>query len=125
MILLDDVIAIHKILIDRFGGSYGVRDKDGLESAIARPYHTFDQIELYPSPIEKAAAIFQSLLINHPFVDGNKRIAYFMMRLVLLSGGMDLRADEEEKYQFVISSTTGLLTFDEIKRWLSDRCFKT
>jgi death on curing protein len=69
-------------LIEEFGGSKGVRDWGGLEAAIARPFATFDQTELYSTPYDKAAAIFESLIINHPFVDGNKRIAYLMMQVL-------------------------------------------
>ena len=58
--------------MERFGGASGIRDSGGLESAINQPYQTFDQKELYPKPEEKAAAIFESLISNHPFIDGNK-----------------------------------------------------
>jgi len=59
---------IHNILIDRFGGSRGIRDRGSLLAALARPHVTFDQNELYPSPVEKAAAIFESIIINHPLM---------------------------------------------------------
>ena len=75
MITLREVESIHEILIDKFGGSNGIRDRGILESAINRPYQTFDQIELYPLPVDKAAAIFESIISNHPFVDGNKTTA--------------------------------------------------
>ncbi|MFA6086012.1 type II toxin-antitoxin system death-on-curing family toxin [Mucilaginibacter sp.] len=73
MIDAKTVERIHSILIDEFGGSKGIRDVAGLEAALARPYMTFDQIDLYPTPVDKATAIFESLIINHPFIDGNKR----------------------------------------------------
>ncbi len=76
MISLKEVEGIHEILIDKFGGSTGIRDWGALESAINRPYQTFDQKELYPNSVDKAAAIFESLISNHPFIDGNKRTAY-------------------------------------------------
>lgn len=82
MIELRDVLNIHNILIDKFGGSKGVRDQGSLESAINRPFATFDNQDLYPTPWDKAAAILESILINHPFVDGNKRTAYVLMRLI-------------------------------------------
>ena len=72
MITLSQVEQIHKILIDKFGGSHGVRDYGTLSSALSRPYSTFDSQELYPTTIQKAAALIESILINHPFVDGNK-----------------------------------------------------
>lgn len=73
MITLSHVEAIHKILIDQFGGSHGVRDYGTLLSALSRPYQTFDGKDLYLTAIQKAAALIESMLINHLFVDGNKR----------------------------------------------------
>ena len=82
MIKLEDVLKIHKLLIDQFGGSHGVRDKSSLNSAINRPFATFDQQELYPEPMDKAAAILESIVTNHPFIDGNKRTGYVLARLL-------------------------------------------
>jgi death-on-curing protein len=75
MITVPEAERIHNILIEEFGGSKGIRNKGSLESALFRPHQTFDGIDLYPDPISKAAALFESLIIDHPFVDGNKRIA--------------------------------------------------
>jgi len=118
MIELNDVLNIHNLLIDKFGGSKGIRDIRALESAINRPFATFDHIDLYPNPAEKAAAVLESILINHPFIDGNKRIAYVMMRLVLLDYGLDILANQDEKYKMVISASKGDMRFDEIKTWI-------
>src|SRR5262245_1516511 len=107
MIRLQEVLAIHDILIGRFGGSRGVRDNAGLESAINRPYQTFDGNELYPEPVDKAAAIFESIISNHPFIDGNKRTAYVLMRLLLKEGTLDIIATEDEKFDFVIQCAQG------------------
>ena len=82
MIELKEVEKIHDILIEKFGGAKGIRDSGALESAISRPYQTFDGQDLYPDPVDKAAAIFESIISNHPFVDGNKRTAYVLMLLI-------------------------------------------
>lgn len=121
MISIQSVLYIHSQLIKNFGGGEGVRDQGGLEAAIARPYATFDGIDLYPEPIDKAAAIFESLIINHPFIDGNKRTAYTLLRLMLLSFDWDIEASEDEKYDMTIAASTGQLKFDEIKLWLSTK----
>ncbi len=118
MIDLKTAESIHNILIDRFGGSKGLRDFGALEAALARPHATFDNIDLYPHPIDKAAALFESIIINHPFIDGNKRISYVLMRLILIQNNLDILASEEEKYKFVISASTGEFHFEEIKKWL-------
>jgi death-on-curing protein len=124
MIELQDVLNIHNILIDKFGGSKGVRDQGSLESAINRPFATFEKHDLYPTPSDKAAAILESILINHPFIDGNKRTAYVLMRLLLLNYGFDILADQDDKYKMVISASKGDLRFDEIKNWIEIRLRK-
>ena len=158
MIELKDVLNIHNILIYKFGGSKGIRDSGLLESAINRPFATFDKHDLYPSPAEKAAAILESILywmligfrmetyltasyavvddvivyrnlhangmINHPFVDGNKRSAYVLMRLILLDNGFDIVANQDEKYKMVISASKGDLRYDDIRNWIQTRLIK-
>ena len=118
MISLKEVEIIHNILIDKFGGSKGIRDLGLLESALARPFATFDNNDLYPNPVDKAAAILESIAINHPFIDGNKRTAYTLMRLILLEYQFDIMASQDEKYNLVISVSTGAYRFDEIKNWI-------
>src|SRR5436190_4409370 len=120
MISLKEVENIHEILIDKFGGTKGIRDRGALKSAINRPYQTFDQKELYPDPVDKAAAIFESLITNHPFIDGNKRVAYVVLRLTLQEYDLDIVADEERKYQFVMSAAKGEIKFDLIKAWIRE-----
>jgi death-on-curing protein len=119
MISIKEVEIIHNILIDKFGGAKGIRDFGLLESALARPFATFDGTDLYPSPIEKAAAIMESIVINHPFIDGNKRTAYTFMRLILLEYKLDIAATQEEKYKFVIAASKGDYKFEEIKSWIA------
>jgi death-on-curing protein len=121
MIELKDTLAIHNILIDKFGGSRGIRDSGALESALNRPLATFDNQELYPAPADKAAAILESILINHPFVDGNKRTAYVLMKLILFDEGLDVTASQEEKYEMVIAASTGEMRFQDIKEWIQAR----
>ncbi len=118
MIDLEDLLKIHEILINKFGGSQGIRDLNLLKSAASRPYQTFDQLNLYKSPIEKAAAIIESIIRNHPFIDGNKRTGYVIMRLILMDNGLDISANHKDKYEFVISIASGDLNYDQIKEWI-------
>lgn len=122
MIKLSDVLNIHQVLIDQFGGSHGVRDQNSLISALNRPFATFDQKELYPQPIDKAAALLESIVTNHPFIDGNKRTGYVLARLMLIQSGNDIIATQQEKYQLVISVSKGEWNFDQIKDWLASHC---
>ena|SRR5690606_9595158 len=121
MISRDEVLAIHDILLSRFGGRQGVRDEGLLDSAINRPFQTFDGKELYPSAIDKAAAVFESIVTNHPFIDGNKRTAYVLMRLVLRESNLSLVSDEDDKYDFVILAASGKISFKEIRDWIASR----
>ena len=119
MISIHEAIEIHSILLERFGGLTGIRDRALLESALSRPFQTFDGEELYPTTAEKAAAILESIVTNHPFIDGNKRTGYVLSRLMLMEADMDFCVDQEEKYQFVISISKGELGIEEITNWIT------
>jgi len=112
---------IHEILIEKFGGTKGIRDKGALEAALKRPYATFDQKDLYPTAIDKAAAILESIISNHPFVDGNKRTGYVIMRLSLMESGLDIKSDQADKYKFVTNVANSNLNIDQIKEWIKKR----
>lgn len=122
MIDLKEVLNIHKIIMDEFGGSQEIRDLNALHAAINRPFTTFDLIDLYPTPEDKAAALLESIVINHPFVDGNKRMGYVLMRLLLLKYGKDINASMDEKYEIVISVASGNSSIEEIKSWVKQHC---
>lgn len=118
MITYEDVIKIHHLLLQRFGGPQGVKDENALLSAIARPFSGFGQDAFYPSPEEKASAIVESIVTNHPFIDGNKRTGYVLMRLMLMEHGKDILATQDEKYDFVIAVASGKLDYHQILAWI-------
>jgi death on curing protein len=118
MILIEDILRVHQFSIDKYGGGNGIRDMGGLESAIARPFQTFGGNDLYPTIFEKAAALGESLIINHPFIDGNKRTGFIGMVSLLEDDGYLLTATQEEAYIFTIKISTGEIKFDEIVTWL-------
>ena len=119
MIDLEESRQIHRTLIKLFGGLDGIRDLPALKSALARPFQTFDHEDLHPTPIHKAASLIESILINHPFIDGNKRTGYVALRSFLLSNGLDIVATQEEKYAFVIDIASGNIQFEQIVEWLN------
>ncbi len=121
MIDIHDAIRIHEVIIDKFGGIQGVRDYSLWESALSRPFQTFDQKDLYSSPICKAAALIESILINHPFLDGNKRVGYVLMRLLLMDYGLNFTASQDEKYDFVIMIARGDYHYSEIVDWINNK----
>jgi death-on-curing protein len=118
MIDIQEVLKLHKSLVDNFGGSHGVRDLSALESALARPFQTFDGTELYPSIYEKAAALLESILINHPFIDGNKRTGYGLLRIYLGLYGFEISASIDNRYELIINIASGTLKFEGILAWL-------
>lgn len=120
MISLDDLLKIHNASIAAFGGSYGIRDIGLLESAIARPFQTFGGEDLYAGAIDKAAALCESLILNHPFVDGNKRTGFASMVALLLEYGLSLTATNQAAYEAMIKVSTGAMDFDELKLWLTE-----
>jgi death-on-curing protein len=121
MITFELVVGIHQILIKKYGGPSGIRDEAALHSAVNRPYQTFDGEELYETSVEKAAALIESLIKNHPFIDGNKRTGYVTMRILLKKNQKDVKATEEEKYEFVIRIAAGESEFEEIKQWIEEK----
>ena len=124
MISVKEAEDIHTTLIEHFGGSHGIRDLNGLESALGRPFQTFGGEDLYPSVIQKAASLLESILINHPFIDGNKRTGYVLTRLFLVANELDIKASQDEKYNFIIRIASGNSTFEEIITWLTANTVK-
>lgn len=118
---LPDVLAMHMVLIKKYGGSDGVRDMGSLESAIARP-----QSGYYKDVIESAAALFESLAINHPFIDGNKRVAFAATDVFLRLNGYRFALGSKEIYdammRFFDSGTFKLATLEP---WLRKSVSKT
>jgi death-on-curing protein len=111
---VDEVLALHERLIERFGGSPGVRDPGLLESALYRP-----QTGYYADLAEMATALFESLLMNHPFVDGNKRVAFFATDVFLRLNGWWLKVEARRAHRFLI----GLLErnqadYDHLLPWV-------
>jgi death-on-curing protein len=119
MILKADILKLHELSVQKHGGSNGIRPEGLLDSAITRPFQTFDGLDLYISTIDKAAAIAESLIINHPFIDENKRTGFLAMLAILKMGGINLIASEEDAYQFTISISTGEIKFEQIVEWLT------
>ena len=115
-----DVLILHELSIQSYGGSHGIRDIGLPEGAIARPFQTFGGEDLYPTVYDKAAALGESLIINHPFLDGNKRTGILAVAAFLLESGFEINSSEEELYNFTIDISTGKLKFDDIFLWLKN-----
>ncbi|HMR82108.1 MAG TPA: type II toxin-antitoxin system death-on-curing family toxin [Niabella sp.] len=120
MITLETILKVHSYSIAKYGGSDGVRDVGSLESSVSRSFQTFDGVDLYRDIFEKAAALIESLIINHPFVDGNKRTGFLAMAAFIEDNGYLLSCSEDEAYNFTIKISTGKAAFNEIVNWLKN-----
>jgi death-on-curing protein len=111
---IDEAEAIHARPIEVFGGAAGVRDRGRLDSALHRP-----QSGYYADVAEMAAALFESLIMNHPFVDGNKRVAFFATDVFLRLNGWRIVVDAEEAHAFIIGALErDECNFDTLLVWL-------
>ena len=113
------VLSIHSSLIEATGGADGVRDNGLLESALEAPFQTFGGNDLYPSLIQKAARLGHSLISNHPFVDGNKRIGIHTMLVFLAINGVDIECTQKELIDIGLSLADGTMKYEELFCWLS------
>ena len=114
----DKVKLIHQLLAEETGGSIGVRDEGLLDSALESAFATFDGVELYPSKEEKAAKIAYSLVSNHAFVDGNKRIGVFVMLSFLSLNGIRIDATDEDIVQLGLGIADGSVEYEWIVSWI-------
>ena len=117
---LDEVLAVHERVIERFGGTPGIRDPGLLESALFRPRSGY-----YEGLEAMAAALFESLLINHPFVDGNKRVAFFAMDVFLRPNGWKRQVRAREAHAFLDDGfASGTCDFDHLLPWIRQHIVK-
>ena len=115
-IRVEEILAIHADQIERYGGGDGIRDPGLLEAALFRP-----QTGYYPTLIDEAAALWESLSQNHPFIDGNKRTAFAATYVFLAINGLDIIATDDEAQDFVLGLyATSSITFDNLRAWLSE-----
>ena len=116
---IGEVITLHRAIVASSGGADGLRDLGALESAIAQPRATFDSIDLYPSLVEKAGALAHGLAMNHPFLDGNKRIAHAAMAVVLDLNGWSIDASVDEQERLMLDLAAGNVSRIELTAWLT------
>jgi len=115
---LAEVLTLHHRVIDLSGGSRGLRDLGGLESALAQPRATFGGEDLHTSLCDKAAALAFSLINNHPFVDGNKRVSHAAMEVVLQLNGHELYCNIDQQESLWLSLASGDCSREQLAAWL-------
>ena len=120
----DRVLLLHQYMAEETGGSIGLRDEGLLESALESAFATFDGKELYPSKEEKAARIGASLVGNHAFLDGNKRIGMYVMLTFLEVNGVKVECSDEDIVSAGLALEDGTMGYDELLVWLRARILK-
>jgi death on curing protein len=116
---VEEVVALHGVVADQSGGARGLRDPGGLESAVAQTQQSFGGVDLYPTLVEKASAICFSLVGNHPFVDGNKRIGHAAMEALLILNGHEFEAPVDEAEAMILRLAAGNVPRDEFTNWVA------
>jgi death-on-curing protein len=125
ILTLSEVLQLQRMLLEQSGGIPGLRDQDGLQSALAQPEMSFGGEDLYPSLPEKAAALAFSLVKNHPFLDGNKRIGHAAMEVFLLLNGHEIAASCDEQEALIMRLAASKLDRDELTEWLQAHVQRT
>ena len=117
-LILGEVLELYAGIMGRSGGLMGLRDMGALESALAQPRMTFGGKELYPTLEEKASALGFSLIKNHPFVDGNKRIGHAVMETFLVLNGLEIQAEPSEQEMIILKLASGELEREPFTAWV-------
>lgn len=122
---ISEILELHERLIASSGGASGIRDLGTLKSCISQPHASFENRDLYPGVITKAGALCFSLVMNHPFVDGNKRIGHAAMETLLILNGYEIDAHVDEQEHIILTMASGNLTRDAFINWLKKHTITT
>ena len=121
---ISETLELHERLIASSGGATGIRDLGALESAVSQPHASFGQQDLYPDVVAKAAALCFSLVMNHPFIDGNKRVGHAAMETFLLLNGFEINSEVDEQEKIVLSLAAGQFDRNDFVLWLREHTIK-
>lgn len=114
----EQVVKIHRSLIEKTGGMDGIRDAQLLDSALKTPFQTFGGNNLYPDILDKASQLCYPLIENHPFIDGNKRIGVHLMLLFLKLNNIEVNYSQQELVDFGLDIASGKMSKNDIKGWI-------
>ena len=120
---VSEIVILHEKLVNATGGSLGLRDTNLLESAVLGCYQTFDDVELYPTLVEKAARMAFAVCKNHPFIDGNKRVAVTSMLVLLRMNSVSLLYTQAELVSLGLGIADGSADYDNIVIWINDHLY--
>ena len=114
----EQIILLHKELINGHGGSHGLRDESMLDSAIAAPFQTFGGQYILPTVQKRAVRLGYGLIMNHPFIDGNKRVGAHVMLTVLAMNGIELEYTQKELYDVILKVAASEASYEELLGWV-------
>jgi len=114
------VYILHQELINAHGGSAGLRDEALLDSALAAPFQSFSGQYIYPTTQQRAVRLGYGLLMNHPFIDGNKRIGTHVMLTVLAMNNIELEYSQKELYEIILKVAASEASFEDLLKWVQD-----
>ncbi len=117
---ISEILELHDRLLASSGGAAGIRDLGALESAVSQPYACFGGKHLYPDIVSQAAALCFSLVMNHPFMDGNKRVGHAAMETFLVLNGLEVSADVNEQERVILNMAAGELSRENFMNWLKE-----
>ena len=116
----DEVTGLHRRIVAQSGGASGLRDEGALKAALDQPQMPFEGEELYPTPIAKAAALGFSIIQNHPFVDGNKRVGHAAAEIFLLLQGSEISATVDDQEGIILRVAAGVMKREDFGEWLAE-----
>jgi len=117
---LRELIELYYLVIEQSGGTAGIRDSNAIESSLAQPQMTFGEEELYPDLVSKASALGYGLIMNHPFIDGNKRIGHAAMETFLVLNDHEIQASADDQEAVILSVAAGEMRREAFTEWLRD-----
>lgn len=117
---VSEVLELYRQVMEASGGTVGILSMEALESAVAQPRASFDGKDLYPTIVEKASALGFSLIMNHAFVDGNKRIGHYAMETFLVMNGYEFAVSVDEQESIILLLASGKLTRDSFTNWIRE-----
>ncbi|MCA1717743.1 MAG: type II toxin-antitoxin system death-on-curing family toxin [Actinobacteria bacterium] len=122
---VEDVVFLHTVAIETFGGTGGVRDLESLRAAVVRPWGSSFGRDHFPTPFDKAAALAESIIQRHPFVDGNKRTAMYAAAYLLETLGHELETEQKELEDFAVAIAEGTIEPEGIALWFEEHIHET
>jgi len=117
-VTLAEVVELHRRLLQATGGAPGIRDLGVLESAVSQPRATFGGVDLYPTLVEKAAALCFAVVQGHPFIDGNKRVGHAAMETFLVLNGAEVNAPVDDQERLILDLAAGRISQTQLTDWL-------